>query len=130
MFFFLSTNMGPRDFGRRKEVSGFFPEYGAIFMSNKSTCKECFEKNLLGLPDCFSGFVRRVKAGMILFLFEFEERKLYGVFKAISDGGMNIDPGAYISSGKKFPAQVTIFVPLFYLPYSNSNSHIFGIHYF
>ncbi|TKY49411.1 B2 protein [Spatholobus suberectus] len=94
------------DLYRRKEVSGHFPEYGAIFMSNRSTFKECLEKRLLGLPAPFSSFVRSVKAGMILFLFEFEERKLYGVFEAISDGGMNIVPHAYISSGRKFPAQV------------------------
>ncbi|KAJ1377772.1 Development/cell death domain [Sesbania bispinosa] len=98
--------MDSRNLCRRKEVSGRFPEYGAIFMSNRSTLEECFEKSLLGLPGSFSGFVQRVKAGMILFLFEFEERKLYGVFKAISDGTMNIVPHAYTSSGRSFPAQV------------------------
>ncbi|CAL5187122.1 unnamed protein product [Lathyrus oleraceus] len=90
----------------KKKVSGFFPEDGAIFMSNRSTLKECFERSLFGLPDTFSGFVKNVKAGMILFLFEFEERKLYGVFKAITDGGMNIVPHAYASSGKQYPSQV------------------------
>ncbi|KAL5079014.1 hypothetical protein RYX36_007435 [Vicia faba] len=93
------------DFGKKK-VSGFFPEDGAIFMSNKSTLKECFQRSLFGLPDSFSSFVNNVKAGMILFLFEFEARKLYGVFKAISDGGMNIVPHAYASSGKRYPSQV------------------------
>ncbi|KAK7243823.1 hypothetical protein RIF29_38635 [Crotalaria pallida] len=98
--------MESRDLSRRKVVSGHFPECGAIFMSNRSTLKECFEKRLLGLPESQSGFVSRVKAGMILFLFETEERKLYGVFEAVSDGGMDIVPQAYASSGRWFPAQV------------------------
>lgn len=115
------------DLYSRKEVSGHFPESGAIFMSNRRTFKECLEKRLLGLPGPFSSFVRSVKAGMILFLFEFEERKLYGVFKAISDGGMNIVPHAYISSGKKFPAQVVIFAFIFICLIS-AHSHKFGIH--
>ncbi|CAL0326399.1 unnamed protein product [Lupinus luteus] len=100
--------MESRDLSRRKVVSGQFPQCGAIFMSNRSTLKECFEKRLFGLPVSKSGFVTRVKAGMILFLFEFEKRELYGVFEAISDGGMHIVPQAYVSSGRWFPAQVKI----------------------
>ncbi|PNX95978.1 hypothetical protein L195_g004351 [Trifolium pratense] len=97
--------MDSKDF-RKKRVSGCFPEHGAIFMSNRNTLQECFGRSLFGLPDSFSSFVKNVKAGMILFLFQFEDRKLHGVFKAISDGGMNIVPRAYASSGKQFPAQV------------------------
>lgn len=108
-----------RDFGKRK-VSGNFPEDGAIFMSNRSTLKECFQRNLFGLPDSFADFVHNIKAGMILFVFEFEARKLYGVFKAISDGGMNIVPHAYVSSGKQYPSQVVICIFILCLPFSNS----------
>ncbi|KAK2369003.1 hypothetical protein QL285_082160 [Trifolium repens] len=107
---FTRTKMDSRNFWKKK-VSGCFPEHGAIFMSNRNTLKECFERSLFGLPDNFSSFVKNVKAGMILFLFQFEDRKLYGVFKAISDGGMNIVPRAYASSGKQFPAQVK-FTPI------------------
>ncbi|RHN74505.1 putative development/cell death domain-containing protein [Medicago truncatula] len=101
----LRTKMDAGDLCKNKE-SGIFPEHGAIFMSNRSTLKECFERSLFGLPGSFSDFVKNVKAGMILFLFEFEERKLHGVFEAITDGGMNISPHAYVSSGQQFPAQV------------------------
>jgi hypothetical protein len=110
----------------KNKGSGIFPEHGAIFMSNRSTLKECFERSLFGLPGNFSDFVKNVKAGMILFLFEFEERKLHGVFEAITDGGMNIAPHAYVSSGKQFPAQVVIYTFILCLPYFNSNSHTFG----
>lgn len=87
-------------------TGGVVPEFGAIFMSNRSTKKECFKRKLFGLPSAMADFVKQVKAGMILFLFEFEKRELYGVFQATSDGAINIMPNAYSSSRKQFPAQV------------------------
>lgn len=86
------------------------PEFGAIFMSNKATRKECIKRKLLGLPPGMANFVHHVKAGMILFLFEFEKRELHGVFQASSDGAMNIVPHAYNSTGKQFPAQVNCYL--------------------
>ncbi|KAE8722935.1 N-terminal nucleophile aminohydrolases (Ntn hydrolases) superfamily protein isoform 1 [Hibiscus syriacus] len=85
---------------------GSCPEFGAIFMSNYSTREECFRRKVFALPSSQSHFVKQVKAGMILFLFEFERRELYGVFQACSDGAMNILPGGFSLSGKRFPAQV------------------------
>ncbi|KAJ0703982.1 putative development/cell death domain-containing protein [Helianthus annuus] len=87
-------------------VHGEVPERGAIFMSNINTHKECLERKLFGLPSGMSKFVLHVKEGMTLFLFEFERRLLYGVFRATCDGDINIDPKAFRSSGKQFPAQV------------------------
>ncbi|MQM12864.1 hypothetical protein Taro_045779, partial [Colocasia esculenta] len=46
--------------------------------------------------------------GMLLFLFEYEERKLYGVFEATSDGAMDIVPMAFSSLGKLFSAQIQV----------------------
>ncbi|KAG8093834.1 hypothetical protein GUJ93_ZPchr0012g18815 [Zizania palustris] len=43
---------------------------------------------------------------MLLFVFEHEERKLYGVFEATSDGALNILPNAFTASRKSRPAQV------------------------
>ncbi|XP_008805984.2 uncharacterized protein LOC103718793 isoform X1 [Phoenix dactylifera] len=79
---------------------------GAIFMCNRLTKKECLERKLFGLPSRQAGFLKNVKAGMLLFLFEHEERKLYGVFEATSDGALNIMPNAFLSSGKSYPAQI------------------------
>lgn len=90
-------------------ASGEYPEYGAIFMSNNFTRKECLRLELFGLPIRQAGFVKQVKTGMMLFLFEFESRELHGVFQACSDGAINIEPDAYRSSGKQFPAQVLGF---------------------
>uniref|UniRef100_A0A7N0RFV5 DCD domain-containing protein n=1 Tax=Kalanchoe fedtschenkoi TaxID=63787 RepID=A0A7N0RFV5_KALFE len=92
----------------RKPPTGLTPDFGAIFMSNESTKYECLQKKLFGLPSNFVSFVKHVKVGMLLFLFEYESRQLYGVYEAMSDGGVDIVPHAYRSSGKKFPAQVQI----------------------
>lgn len=86
------------------------PEYGAIFMSNSATKRECFSRRLFGLPSSQSRFVMQVKYGMILFLFEYEKRQLHGVFRACSDGAMYIEPNAFRKSGKQFPAQVWICI--------------------
>ncbi|PON58281.1 Development/cell death domain containing protein [Trema orientale] len=91
---------------RKRKICGEFPDFGAIFMSNRTTFRDCLNSKLFGLPSSQSHFVKQVRAGMILFLFENEERELHGVFQATSDGQMNIMPKAYESSGKLFPAQV------------------------
>lgn len=89
-------------------VGGLVPKFGAIFMSNSATKKECLKHKIFGLPLAMTNFVKQVKCGMILFLFEFEKKELYGVFQAISDGTMNLKPRAFTSSGKQFPAQVWV----------------------
>ncbi|KAL0910576.1 hypothetical protein M5K25_021574 [Dendrobium thyrsiflorum] len=86
-----------------KDYSNFA---GAIFMSNRETKLECLRRKLFGLPLSKSKFLKQVKAGMILFLFEHEERKLYGVFEATSDGALNIIPDAFRSTGQSYPAQI------------------------
>ncbi|KAK6917019.1 Development/cell death domain [Dillenia turbinata] len=87
--------------------SGKVPEVGAIFIANCTTKKECMRRKLFGLPSAHGNFVKQVKDGMILFLFEYEKRRLYGVFQACSAGAMNIVPHAYSTSGKQFAAQVS-----------------------
>lgn len=79
---------------------------GMIFMSNRQTKKECFNRELFGLPVSQASVVKRVKPGMKLFLFEYERRQLYGVFEAISSGALNIERNAFKTSGGSFPAQV------------------------
>ncbi|KAM1234945.1 hypothetical protein ACFX2J_004470 [Malus domestica] len=87
---------------------GAYPEYGAIFMSSSAMKDECFKQGLFGLPSSQGQFVKQVKTGIILFLFEYKRRELHGVFQECSDGEMNIFPSAYNSSGKQFPAQVKV----------------------
>uniref|UniRef100_A0ACD5XXJ3 Uncharacterized protein n=1 Tax=Avena sativa TaxID=4498 RepID=A0ACD5XXJ3_AVESA len=79
---------------------------GAIILCNRVTKLESFKLNLFGLPDYATSFIRKIRAGMLLFVFEREERKLCGVFEATSDGALNILPNAFRSSRKPRPAQV------------------------
>ncbi|KAL4200878.1 hypothetical protein AMTRI_Chr02g255820 [Amborella trichopoda] len=79
---------------------------GAIFMCNRWTMKECLKRNLFGLPAAYASFVSKIKVGMFLFLFEHEQRKMYGIFRASSDGAVDIVPHAFRSSGKQFSAQI------------------------
>ncbi|KAL9233735.1 hypothetical protein vseg_008691 [Gypsophila vaccaria] len=90
----------------RRRLSSYFPDYGAIFLANQSTREECLQRKLLGLPLAFSDFIFEVKIGMLLFLYDFHKRKLYGVFEASSNGGLELVPDAYKSTKMWFPAQV------------------------
>ncbi|KAG9148539.1 hypothetical protein Leryth_022183 [Lithospermum erythrorhizon] len=85
---------------------GRVPECGAIFMANMETKKECLELEVFALPFSHSNFVKQVKAGMLLFLFEYESRQLFGVYQAITDGGVNILAQRSCSLFKQYPAQV------------------------
>ncbi|KAL1537571.1 hypothetical protein AAHA92_30067 [Salvia divinorum] len=89
-----------------EHASGDIPEFGAIFLSNVQTKKECLRRNIFALPSSHAEFVARVKEGMVLFLFETRKRELYGVYQASSDGAVDINPHAFSSSGRHYPAQV------------------------
>uniref|UniRef100_A0A0D9WMG1 DCD domain-containing protein n=1 Tax=Leersia perrieri TaxID=77586 RepID=A0A0D9WMG1_9ORYZ len=80
---------------------------GAIFLCNRQTRRECFEKKLFGLSAHCASFIHRVKVGATLFLYDVDQHKLHGVFEATSDGSMNIIPDAYVSSGKPYPCQIS-----------------------
>ncbi|KAL8151586.1 hypothetical protein V2J09_021394 [Rumex salicifolius] len=101
-----------------KRGSGDVPELGAIFMSNRATKEMCLSWKTFGLPYSKANFVKQVKAGMFLFLFEYETRKLYGVYQACSDGTMNFTSDAFSSAGKKYPAQVKFKVLWYCKPLS------------
>lgn len=56
--------------------------------------------------------MKNIRPGMPLFLFNYSDRKLYGIFEAISAGQMNIDPYAWTADGAvhtPYPAQVGRF---------------------
>jgi hypothetical protein len=79
---------------------------GAIFMSNTLTREQCFKASIFGLPLEYEPFVSNVRKGMPLFLFDHTLCKLYGVFEAASDGGLNINNAAFRSTQRSYPAQV------------------------
>ncbi|KAK7247081.1 hypothetical protein RIF29_41958 [Crotalaria pallida] len=101
---------------------------GVIFGCKNSTIKECLSKNLFGLPAQYFSYVKDIDRGLPLFLFNFSDRKLHGIFEAAGKGQMYIDPYAWIadcsdSDRTQYPAQVQMRVRLQCLPLSED---IFG----
>ncbi|KAK3137411.1 hypothetical protein QOZ80_5BG0451870 [Eleusine coracana subsp. coracana] len=92
---------------------------GVIFGCKHDTIEECFRKQLFGLPSVHYSYVRNIKPGLPLFLFNYSDRKLHGLFEAASPGQMSIDPYAWSRDGSlstAFPAQVHIRMKTQYPP--------------
>ncbi|KAJ4830199.1 hypothetical protein Tsubulata_048752 [Turnera subulata] len=68
---------------------------GVIFGCKNHTIQECFSKNLFGLPAPHYSYVRNITPKMTLFLFNYSDRRLHGIFEATSWGGYDIDPNAW-----------------------------------
>ncbi|GAB4860144.1 hypothetical protein Ancab_011622 [Ancistrocladus abbreviatus] len=76
---------------------------GMIFMCSSKTKKDCYHYKVMGLPATKKDMVFKVYKGMTLFLYDFDLRLLYGIYKAAGPGGYNIEPRAFNS---EFPSQV------------------------
>lgn len=88
---------------------------GVIFGCKNSTMKECLSKQLFGLPAQHFSYVKNIVPGLPLFLFNYTDRKLHGIFEAASSGRMHIDPYGWTTDGSdrtQYPAQVQICVRL------------------
>lgn len=84
---------------------------GAIFGCKHSTMEECLVKQLFGLPSSHFSYVRNIEPGLPIFLFNYSDRKLHGLYEAASHGQMHVDAYAWTDGGAErtaFPAQVRI----------------------
>jgi len=81
------------------------PPAGYVFLCNNWTERECLEKKLFGAPKSEWNRVSQVKKGDILFLLNYQTNRLQGVFEAVSDGMMDIEPYAFDGY---FPSQVRV----------------------
>ena len=62
-----------------------------------------------GLPSQHFSYVKNIDPGLPLFLFNYSERKLNGIFEAASSGQININPYGWTTDGSErtlYPAQV------------------------
>ncbi|OMO87143.1 Kelch repeat type 1 [Corchorus capsularis] len=84
---------------------------GVIFGCKHSTYAECLSKQLFGLPGQHYSYVKNIRAGLPLFLFNYSDRKLHGIFEAASSGQWAINPSAWTDDDSEetpYPAQVKI----------------------
>ncbi|KAK3029499.1 hypothetical protein RJ639_037520, partial [Escallonia herrerae] len=66
------------------------------------------ERSLTGLPYQHFLYVKNIDPGLPLFLFNYSDRTLHGIFEAASSGQMNINPYGWTSDGSaktQYPAQ-------------------------
>lgn len=69
----------------------------------------CFLISCIGLPSPHFAYVKNISPGLPLFLFNYSDRKLYGIFEAASHGQMNINAYGWTGDGAEYspyPAQV------------------------
>ena len=78
---------------------------GFVFVCTNKSETECFEKLLFATEKFYGPIVVRIRENDLLFLHNRDKDVLYGVFKAVSDGGLNIDPCAF---GGKYPYHVKV----------------------
>ncbi|AES79616.2 DCD (development and cell death) domain protein [Medicago truncatula] len=107
---------------------------GVIFGTKNSTINECLTKQLFGLPAQHFAYVKNICPGLPLFLFNYTDRTLQGIFEAAGPGRMFIDQygwSADSSEVTRFPAQVQIRVQSHCRPMSEDKfKHIIADNYY
>lgn len=76
-----------------------------IFFCSNATQQECFDRLLFGGKKIYKKKVPQVNPGDSLFLFNYQEGILHGVFKATSQAEENIEPDTW---KRGFPWQVRV----------------------
>jgi DNA modification methylase len=85
--------------GIRKEITGKGEEgvlkRGFLFACTDKSESECLDRLLFATGKIYGPVVIRIRRGDILFLNNIDTDVLYGAFKAVSDGGLDIEEGTF-----------------------------------
>jgi len=85
---------------------------GLIFRTNNATQADAMKRNLLGDTLANKQRVLECRKGAFIFMYNTDEKKLHGIYRAVCNGEINIDPYAWpadahdMSRGSKYPAQI------------------------
>ena len=79
-----------------------------IFYCSNQTMDECFQKALFGNTYKHWDTVKKIKKGDLIFLINLNTGILHGPFFATRKSQINLDPYAFLSSGRNYPAQVEV----------------------
>ncbi|KAJ1265709.1 hypothetical protein BS78_08G096800 [Paspalum vaginatum] len=102
-----ARNLQPQDLG------------AVIFGCTNNTIAECHSRQLFGLPKTLLSYVRNIKEGLPLFLFNYDDRRLYGIYEAAGSGKFCPESNAWPHDGKgktSYPAQVAMRIRVWCIP--------------
>ncbi|KAL5196861.1 hypothetical protein ABZP36_000373 [Zizania latifolia] len=106
-----ARNLQPQDLG------------AVIFGCTNNTIAECHSRQLFGLPRGHLSYVQNIKDGLPLFLFNYDDRRLHGIYEAASNGRFCPESNAWSHDGKgktNYPAQVAMRVRVWCSPLAES----------
>ncbi|TVU10905.1 hypothetical protein EJB05_44460, partial [Eragrostis curvula] len=104
-----TRNLQPEDLG------------AVIFGCTNITFAECHARQLFGLPRAHLSYVQNIKEGLPLFLFNYDDRRLHGIYEAASNGKFCPQSNAWSRNGKTgYPAQVAMRLRLWCFPLAES----------
>ncbi|KAG8099760.1 hypothetical protein GUJ93_ZPchr0013g33780 [Zizania palustris] len=106
-----ARNLQPQDLG------------AVIFGCTNNTIAECHSRQLFGLPRGHLSYVQNIKEGLPLFLFNYDDRRLHGIYEAASNGKFCPESNAWSHDGKEktnYPAQVAMRVRVWCSPLAES----------
>jgi hypothetical protein len=78
---------------------------GYIFMCSDATEAECFRRGLFGGTEKYARQVRGLKKGDYVYNYNFNSKKLHGVYEAVSEVKQNLVTSAW---GGEYPIQVRV----------------------